>query len=80
MSVNDAAIRVDGQIPKVPLKTLEEHNEERRPQPRDLLTGIACPECGVEVLESFPGTMLMSMPPQMQIHCPECDWRGVCLA
>ena len=81
MSIEDAAIRVDGKIPKVPLKTLEEHNEERRPQPQDKYpTGIACPECGEEAMESYPGTILTSMPPQKQIHCPECGWAGACLA
>jgi len=80
MSIEDAAIRVNGQIPKVPLKTLEEHNKERRPQPRDSLTGIFCPECGAELVETSPGMMLMSLPPHKQIHCPECGWLGACLA
>ncbi len=81
MTIEDAAIRVNGQIPKVPLKTLEEHNEERRLKPQDSVpTGIACPKCGVELSVSNPGWLLMSLPAQKHIHCPACGWCGTCLA
>ena len=67
--------------PEVRLKTLEEHNGERRLQPQEACSsGIACPKCGVELVVTNPGWLLMSLPAQKQIHCPECGWAGVCLA
>ena len=66
------------------MKTLEQHNSDRHaahvargwPSPN----GIECPKCGKELLDSSPGTTLASHPPQKNIHCPVCDYRGYRLA
>ncbi len=69
------------------MKTLEEHDEQRRndwklteemlnPHPN----GIACPKCGKELWDSNPRMTLTSNPPKKNIHCPECNYRGYRLA
>ena len=35
-----------------------------------------CPKCGKELVDSSPNTMLMSYPPQKEVHCSECDYKG----
>lgn len=68
------------------LRTLEEHRAERwkaheeameamKPHPN----GLACPECGEELWDSNPTIVLTSNPPQKNIHCPACGWRGYAL-
>jgi hypothetical protein len=64
------------------MKSLDEYNEEKRkgysireasvPKPN----GIACPECGKEMLDSEPGITLMSYPPKTRVHCPSCPYKG----
>jgi hypothetical protein len=63
------------------LKDLEQHNKdvlakfwpkEPGPQPN----GIACPRCGAELLDTNPSAMLLTSPPQFNIHCPECPFTG----
>lgn len=62
------------------LKPLEESDreiEERwrnmgRPRPN----GIACPKCGVELMDSDPGLVMTSAPPQLNVHCPGCGFKG----
>ena len=57
------------------LKTVEEHNREAReryraanePKP----TGIACSECGAEMLD-HGGAQMLSIPPQKMVSCPKC--------
>lgn len=62
------------------LKTLQEHDAEVSEAYAKLreqhTNGIACPECGKELLDSNPGIVLTSYPPQKNIHCPACGWRG----
>lgn len=63
------------------LKTLKEFNEERSRlydgehinRPRK--NGIACPECGKELLDSDPRSTLASYPPKKIVHC-ECGYKG----
>ena len=63
------------------MKSLEQHNKEvieyfyemNKPYPRK--NGIACPKCGEELLDS-DGRFLASHPPQRNVHCPKCDYRG----
>jgi len=38
--------------------------------------GIACPKCGAELFDSFPGIVLASNPPQKNIHCDKCGYKG----
>lgn len=65
------------------LTPLDEHNTARRfmynmnndPRPN----GVACPECGAELLDSSPNQTLTSYPPQKNVHCPhtrKCGYRG----
>ena len=66
------------------LKSLEAFNEEARRRHR-LATephgnGIACPKCGAELRDSNPMMMLTSDPPQMNVHCPACDYYGTRVA
>jgi hypothetical protein len=59
------------------LKTLEQHEWLSRPYyERPLLNGIACPKCGHELLDSNPGVLLLSKPPQLNIHCSSCPYKG----
>ena len=63
-----------------PLKPLNEHNEEAtrgyldfgKPRPN----GIACPECGEELWDSNPASVLASYPPKLNVHCLACGYRG----
>lgn len=68
------------------LKSLDQRSRERwaafeaqqklaQPHPN----GIACPKCGLELWDSNPMIVLTSDPPQKNIHCPACGWRGYCL-
>lgn len=64
------------------LKKLEEHNSEARkfhlqmngndPTPN----GIECPNCQHELLDSNPMMTLTSFPPQKNIHCSNCGYKG----
>ena len=69
------------------MQTLDEFNEERRrgyeeieelkkPHPN----GIKCPECPDELWDSNPMLTLTSNPPQKNVHCPNCGYRGFRLA
>jgi uncharacterized protein with PIN domain len=68
------------------LISLEEHNAKGRaastsmfsnePQPN----GIACPECGEELMDSNPMMTLTSMPAQKNVHCPKCKYTGYRIA
>ena len=69
---------------KPQLKTLGEHNDARRAfyariaQPHG--NGVACPMCGKELWDSDPKMMLTTNPPQKNVHCPACGYRGYRLA
>lgn len=66
----------------MPLKSLEEHNAERREYWKEyrrdapVPNGIACPDCGKELFDSAPSVTLTSNPPQKNIHCKYCSYRG----
>ena len=38
--------------------------------------GITCPKCECELFDSSPMELLLSMPPQLQVHCPTCGYKG----
>lgn len=65
------------------LKSLEEHNrqildyyaEQEELRRKGRANGIACPECGKELVDNIEIT-LMSNPPQKQIWCPNCNYKG----
>lgn len=66
------------------LKTLEEHEklandwykQSLAPQPN----GIACPQCGTELLDSNPKILLTTNPPRKNIHCPKCGYNVLRIA
>lgn len=63
------------------LKTLEEHNaQQRRAYDAIRKNGIACPECGEEMVDTLPGVETMSLPPKKSISCLKCGWHGMCHA
>ena len=62
------------------MKTLDEHNAERRRSYQDSSApcpnGIACPDCGAELLDLKPNEIFTSNPPQKKIGCPKCSYVG----
>ncbi len=44
---------------------------------RPALNGIACPECGEELVDSSPDCELTSSPPMKDVKCPGCGWAGL---
>lgn len=40
--------------------------------------GIACDNCGCELIDSMPGVVFTSDPPKRSVHCgnPECGYKG----
>lgn len=62
------------------MESLIEFNDRKRrqykPPSEPRLNGIACPECGAELMDSSPARLLPSIPPKKDIHCPECDYVG----
>lgn len=71
---------------KKKLKSLDEHNSiawsnqdsmfDDSPKPN----GIACPNCGEELMDSNPMMTLTSHPAQKNTHCSSCDYRGYRIA
>lgn len=63
------------------LKTLEESNSDNCTQWEEKqhsikFNGIACPICGYELIDSNPMIILPSSPPQTNVHCSLCDYKG----
>jgi len=68
------------------LKSLTEHNSQcsnfqfsmysNLPRPN----GIACPECGEELMDSNPNMTLTSYPAKKSIHCSKCTYQGYRIA
>ena len=66
------------------MKSLDEFNAERRKErfewkeawnkPRK--NGIACPKCGGELADSSPSITLTSDPPQKNVSCEACGYKG----
>lgn len=64
----------------VELKNLNAHNAEMHKRYHEAsvyprLNGIACPECGAELWDS-DAMILMSNPPQKNVHCNCCSYIG----
>ena len=38
--------------------------------------GVACPECGAELMDTHPNNVLMSYPPKLRVKCSECAFEG----
>lgn len=64
------------------LKSLKEHEEgrresyERRADRRMVPNGIACPQCGSELVDVDRSVQLMSNPPRYNTVCTACDYSG----
>lgn len=62
------------------MKTLDQHNKEMQDfydicnKPHK--NGISCPVCGNELIDSNPGVVLDSCPPQYHTHCNKCNYKG----
>ena len=70
----------DGQDHNDALKTLDEFNEARVQEHEALNryphpNGIACPQCGAELMDTNP-YVLSSNPPKKNVHCEKCGWKG----
>lgn len=71
---------------KKKLKSLEEHNvnayvDQMFSSANDpVLNGIACPECGEELMDSNPMEILTSFPAQKNVHCSKCSYKGYRIA
>lgn len=63
-----------------PLISLQAFNETNRQKfdlsNKPIPNGIACPECGTELLDSSPLITLNSLPPKKNVHCPQCGWES----
>lgn len=81
--VIDLRINPPKEAPK--LKTLEEHNTLRAAahdamaQRSPRANGIACPQCGKELVDSNP-SVLASNPPKKNTKCLSCDYVGYRIA
>jgi uncharacterized protein with PIN domain len=53
-------------------KRLKHHERVRQPKPN----GVACPECGEELVDTEPLEPLNSWPPKKRCHCQACGWQG----
>lgn len=69
------------------MKTLEEFNLQRRQEWGSLFNlekphanGLECPKCKKELWDSDPMKTLTSIPPQKNVHCPDCGYIGYRLA
>lgn len=66
------------------MKTLEQFNEEKLKEyegfGKPCKNGIKCPNCGAELWDCHPLTTLTSDPPQKQICCKSCDYKGFRIA
>jgi ribosomal protein S27E len=40
------------------------------------ITGVACPKCGEELLDTEPHFTFAGSPPQKSVHCSSCNWDG----
>ena len=58
------------------VRTWARRNEEMDAMRRDTPLGIACDNCGGELVRPAPHMVLTSNPPQMQVKCPTCGYFG----
>ena len=58
------------------MKTIEEYEAEKRNIRLSNGTGIQCPACGDELIESNTGIILTSYPPRKAVHCQTCDYKN----
>lgn len=64
------------------MKTLSEHNKEMRERDEFIrrtahLAGVACDDCGTEMMLRTPGVVNASNPPTQWVDCPHCGKSGL---
>lgn len=60
------------------MKTIEEHNREvLRKKGNKHSTGIMCPLCGNELHYPTPDVVMNSYPPQKDVACVNCGYKGM---
>lgn len=90
IQIRDKIIANEGKIEEVAetkkLKSLSEFNAKARAI-QSITTGntatpngIACPNCGEEMVDSNPMITLTSYPAQKDVHCPSCKYSGYRIA
>lgn len=60
------------------LMPLDDFNNQRQHQyfvRKDEPNGIACPDCGKEMFDTDPSSIMASNPPMMQVAC-QCGYTG----
>ncbi len=57
----------------------QKFNDEMRKLQEPHPNGIKCPQCGNELWDTNPMIVLTSNPPQKNIHCPKCGYKGYAL-
>ena len=68
------------------MQSLDDFNRKRAEAHRALkavatsLNGIACPNCGKELVDTCPNVVLDSYPPQKNVNCLACGYRGYRIA
>ena len=63
------------------MKTIEEHNKDRLKILEKVGTGVQCPQCGDELIETnSSGIMLTTFPPKKKVHCLTCKYENYILA
>jgi DNA-directed RNA polymerase subunit RPC12/RpoP len=68
------------------LKDLSKHNSEASAlqfglnNNNPIKNGIACPNCGNELLDSSPMFTFTSNPSKKSIHCDKCEYFGYRIA
>jgi len=65
---------------KVMSKSLEEHNKDKFRILERVGTGVQCPDCGDELIETNPGVILTTHPAQKKVHCNSCKYSNYILA
>lgn len=66
------------------MESLHEFNQRRRKEidasfgnlGQPVKNGIACPQCGTELLDTNPRMVLTSSPPKKDVHCPACHFNS----
>lgn len=58
------------------LPTLDEWNKRYSLIPKTTKNGIRCPKCNMAELHDSDDMILTSNPPQRNIHCESCDYKG----
>lgn len=65
----------EGELMTEKLKTIDEWNSLRvYTETENVQSGIACPECGAEMIVPNPNIILTSNPPQKNVCCPKCQY------